>query len=120
MGAVNAHKHRHRLIADGGLALRCQTRNKSRCIRSLAYLRLQPIRLFGLAGFAKEIIDILNPRSRCNPLIAHSSVLLSEIVEEFFFQVVSGRKIRVPAFARKRMVASSIPIKTCNSKPGSR
>ena len=63
---------------------------------------------------------VLDSRSGKNALAARVAMLFQNIAEQFDFQVVPGREIRVSTFAGERMMPEAVPIKTRHAQAGPR
>ena len=86
---------------------------------SSAYLIVKSGGLFRFFSISKKVIDIPDARTGKNALVTDSSVFLLKVTEQFHLQIIFGSKVSVAAFAGKRMMAVSVPIKPRYAQPRS-
>src|SRR5215472_4519111 len=118
--AVCAHKHILRARADSSRFFHAVLGDDRRWVGRSFDLGSQPVRLGLDASVAKEIVNVLQPRSGNDALAAHVPELLHEVHVQLNFQVIAWRKIRMAAFPGKSVIPASVPVHAGLAQAGSR
>jgi len=69
-------------------------------------------RFFAAPGVSKELVYVIEARSRNYALEAHMAVLFQQIEKQFHLQFITWCEVGMPSFRGKRLIMVTIPVET--------